>query len=294
MCFFSCHKTSFKTISLSFGKALYKGKYKFTNFAKEFIENLKPSVMKIGIIGTGAIGGIIAKKLAATGHEVKVYSSGGQQKLEERALELGVMPSTQDQIVNDIEVLIISIPTMAIPELSDLIAKVSDKVIVIDTSNYYPFRDGGIEDLKNGKVESVWVSETLGRPVIKAFNNLLAHSLEHGGKPEGAKDRIAMAVSGDDAEAKRIVSALVNDTGYDVVDAGTLVNSWRHQPGTPAYCTELTADELRRALTHGEKQEAANLRDYVIGKFMKLSVPPTHEEVVAMNRSLFPENPKLH
>lgn len=214
--------------------------------------------------------------------------------MEERALELGVMPSTQDQIVNDIEVLIISIPTMAIPELSDLIAKVSDKVIVIDTSNYYPFRDGGIEDLKNGKVESVWVSETLGRPVIKAFNNLLAHSLEHGGKPEGAKDRIAMAVSGDDAEAKRIVSALVNDTGYDVVDAGTLVNSWRHQPGTPAYCTELTADELRRALTHGEKQEAANLRDYVIGKFMKLSVPPTHEEVVAMNRSLFPENPKLH
>lgn len=250
--------------------------------------------MIIGIIGTGAIGGIIAKKLAATGHEVKVYSSGGQQKLEERARELGVRPSTKDQIIVDVEVLIISVPTIAIPELSDLIAKISDKVIVIDTSNYYPFRDGEIEDLKNGKVESVWVSKTLGTPVIKAFNNLLAHSLEHGGKPEGTEDRIAMAVSGDDAEAKRIVSALVNDAGYDAVDAGNLANSWRHQPGTPAYCTELTVAELKQALADGEKQEAAHLRDYVIRKFMEFSTPPTHEEVVALNRSLFPKNPKKH
>lgn len=103
--------------------------------------------------------------------------------MEERARELGVIPSTKYQIIADVEVLIISVPTIAVPELSDLIAKVSDKVIVIDTANYYPFRDGEIEDLKKGKVESAWVSETLGKPVIKAFNNLLAHSLEHGGKP---------------------------------------------------------------------------------------------------------------
>lgn len=250
--------------------------------------------MKIGIIGTGAIGGIIAKKLAATGHEVKVYSQGEQQKLEERARELGVTPSTKYQIIKDVEVLIVSVPVIAIPELSDLIAKVSDKVIVIDTSNYYPFRDGEIEDLKKGKVESVWVSETLGRPVIKAFNNLLAYSLEHGGKSEGDKDRIAMALSGDDQQAKEIVSTLIKDAGFDAVDAGLLADSWRHQPGTPAYCTELNADELRRALTYGEKQEAAHLREYVIGKFMKFSTPPTHEEVVALNRSLFPINPKKH
>ncbi|WP_419698480.1 NADPH-dependent F420 reductase [Mucilaginibacter sp. NFX135] len=250
--------------------------------------------MKIGIIGTGAIGGIIAKKLAATGHEVKVYSSGGQQKLEERARELGVMLSTKDQIIVDVEVLIVSIPTIAIPELSDIIAKVSNNVIVIDTSNYYPFRDGEIEDLKSGKVESVWVSETLGRPVIKAFNNLLAHSLESGGKPEGAKDRIAMAVSGDDQQAKEIVSTLINDAGFDAVDAGTLADSWKHQPGTPAYCTELTGEELHQALADGDKENAAYLRDQAIGKFMNFSMPPAHEEVVAMNRSLFPENPKRH
>jgi len=250
--------------------------------------------MKIGIIGTGAIGGTIAKKLAMAGHEVKVYSKGEQQKLEERARELGVLASTKDDIIDDVDVVIISVPTVAVQELSGLIANVSDRVIVIDTSNYYPFRDGEIEDLKNGKVESVWVSETLGRPIIKAFNNLLAYSLEHGSKPEGAKDRIAMAVSGNDAEAKKIVSALVGNMGYDAVDAGSLADSWRHQPGTPAYCTELSAADLRRALGNGDKENAAHLRDQAIGKFMKFTIPPTHEEVVTMNRSLFPENPKRH
>jgi predicted dinucleotide-binding enzyme len=243
--------------------------------------------MKIGIIGTGAIGGTIAKKLAIAGHKVKVYSKGVQQKLKERARGLGVSASTKDDVINNVDVVVVSVPTAAIPETSDLFVNVSDKVIVIDTANYYPFRDGEIEGLKNGKVESVWVSETLGRPVIKAFNNLLAHSLEYGGKPEGAKDRIAMAMSGDDQQAKEIVSTLINDTGFDAVDAGTLADSWRHQPGTPAYCTELNADELRRALTDGEKQEAIRLRDYAIVKFMEFSSPPTHEEVVAMNRSLF-------
>jgi predicted dinucleotide-binding enzyme len=250
--------------------------------------------MKIGIIGAGAIGGTIAKKLVIAGHEVKIYSQGEQQRLEERARELGVSASTKDQIIADIEVLIVSVPTIAVPELSDLMAKVSDNVIVIDTSNYYPFRDGEIEDLKNGKAESVWVSETLGRPVIKAFNNLLAHSLEHGGKSEGAKGRIAMAVSGDDQQAKEVVSALINNAGFDAVDAGTLADSWRHQPGTPAYCTELGVADLRRALVNGDKENAPNLRDQAIGKFMKFSTPPTHEEVVVLNRSLFPENPKKH
>ena len=250
--------------------------------------------MKIGIIGTGAIGGTIAKKLTAAGHKVKVYSKGERQKLEERALELGVMPSTEDQIIKDVEVLIVSVPTIAVPGISDLFADVSDKVIVIDTSNYYPFRDGEIQDLKNGKIESIWVSETLGRPVIKAFNNLLAHSLEHGGKPEATKDRIAMAVSGDDHQAKEVVSGLINDAGFDAVNAGTLADSWRHQPGTPAYCTELIVAELRQALGNGDKENTAHLRDLAIGKFMEFSTPPTHEEVVAMNRSLFAKNDRKH
>lgn len=103
-----------------------------------------------------------------------------------------------------------------------------------------------------------------------------------------------MAVSGDDQYAKEIVSGLINDTDFDAVDAGILADSWRHQPGTPAYCTELTVAELKQALSDAEKQQAAHLRDYAIGKFMQLPTAPTHEDVLALNRSLFLENPERH
>ncbi|MCU7552871.1 NADPH-dependent F420 reductase [Chitinophagaceae bacterium LB-8] len=249
--------------------------------------------MKIGVIGTGAIGGTIAKKMAVAGHEVKVYNAEGPDSLKKRAQELGVSPSVIDEIVNDVDVVILSIPTKAISDLpKDLFADVSENVILVDTSNYYPFRDGEIEELKNGKVESVWVAETLGRPVIKAFNNLLAHSLEFGGKPEGTEGRIAMAVSGDDDKAKKIIANLINDAGFDIVDAGSLSESWRHQPGTPAYCTELNAAELKQAFNDGIKEKAPGLRDAAITKLMRYTSQPSHEEILELNRSLFPKNPK--
>jgi 8-hydroxy-5-deazaflavin:NADPH oxidoreductase len=244
--------------------------------------------MKLGIIGTGAIGSTIAKKLAAAGHAVKVNNADKPHELAKKAKELGATPATINEVVKDVEVIIVSVPTVAIPELpKDLFTGVPDDVIVVDTSNYYPFRDGEIEELKNGKVESVWVSEQLGRPVIKAFNNLLAHSLAHLGKSEGEEGRIAMAVSGDDENAKKIVSRLINDAGFDAVDAGSLSESWRHQPGTPAYCTELNVPELKEALADGIKDKASELRDLAIINFMERTTSPTHEDVVAANRSLF-------
>jgi 8-hydroxy-5-deazaflavin:NADPH oxidoreductase len=249
--------------------------------------------MKIGIIGTGAIGGTLAKKLAAAGHQVKVSNTRELQELEKVAKELGVIPAIIHEVVKDVEVIIVSVPTIAIPKLSkDLFKNVPDEVIIVDTGNYYPFRDGEIEELKNGKVESVWVSEQIGRPVIKAFNNLLAHTLEHLGKPEGGEGRIALAVSGDDENAKKMISGLINDTGFDAVDAGSLSESWRQQPGTPAYCTELNIAELRQALNDGIKDNAPQLRDQAITTFMERTAPPSHEEMVALNRSLFPVNPK--
>jgi len=249
--------------------------------------------MKIGVIGTGAIGGTIAIKMAVAGHEVKVYNTEGPDRLKKRAQELGVSPSIIGEIVNDVDVIILSIPTKAIQDLpKDLFANIPENVILVDTTNYYPFRDDEIEELKNGKVESVWVAEALGRPVIKAFNNLLAHSLEHAGKPEGADRRIAMAISGDDEKAKAVVAGLINDAGFDIVDAGSLSESWRHQPGTPAYCTELNAAELKQALIDSVREKAPGLRDAAITKLMGCTVPPSHEEIVELNRSLFPKNPK--
>lgn len=249
--------------------------------------------MNIGIIGTGAIGGTIAKKMAATGHNVKISNSDQGDKLKARALELGVSPAAITDVVQDVDVIILSVPTMAIPTLpKDLLAEVKENVIVVDTSNYYPFRDADIEEIKNGKVESVWVSEQLGRPVIKAFNNLLAETLANGGKQPGAPDRIAMAVAGADTEAKKTITGLINDAGFDAVDSGELSQSWRHQPGTPAYCTELNAEELKQAFSDGVKEQAPFLRDKAIADLSSLPSYPSHPDVVKYNRGLFQKNPK--
>lgn len=184
-------------------------------------------------------------------------------------------------------------PTIAIPTLpKDLLANVPENVIVVDTSNYYPFRDADIEEIKKGKVESVWVSEQLGKPVIKAFNNLLAETLANGGKETGAENRIAMAVAGDNTEAKKTITELINDAGFDAVDSGNLSESWRHQPGTPAYCTELTAEELKQALSNAVKEGAPLLRDKAIADLSSLPSYPSHQDVVKYNRGLFQKNPK--
>jgi predicted dinucleotide-binding enzyme len=250
--------------------------------------------MKIGIIGTGAIGGTIAKKMAEAGHSVKVTNTEQGDKLKARATELGVSSATLENVVRDVDIIILSVPTMAIPTLpKDLFAKVPENVIVVDTSNYYPFRDADIEEISNGKVESVWISEQLQRPVIKAFNNLLAETLANGGKEAGGENRIAMALAGDDTQAKKIISSLINDAGFDQVDSGVLSESWRHQPGTPAYCTELNIDELKEALADGIKEDASYIRDKAIAELSALPSYPSNKEVVNFNRKLFPKNPKL-
>lgn len=250
--------------------------------------------MKIGIIGAGAIGGTIAKKMVDTGHSVKINNSDGAEKLKARAEELGASPATTEEAIKDVDVVILSLPTFAIPSLpKNLFANVPEDVIVVDTSNYYPFRDADIEEIKNGKVESVWVSEQLGRPVVKAFNNLLAETLANEGKVEGSENRIAMAMAGDDEKAKKVIARLINDAGFDAVDSGSLSESWRHQPGTPAYCTELTAEELKQAFSDAVKEEASTIRDSAIVKLSALSSYPSNSEVVEFNRNLFPKNPKL-
>ena len=144
----------------------------------ESLQYLKIKQMKIGIIGTGAIGGTIAKKMIKAGHQVKVSNRDIFEELEKKANEIGALPASLMDVVKDVDVVILSIPTIAIPDLpKNLFEESPQDLIVVDTSNYYPFRDGEIEELKAGKVESVWVSEQIGRPVIKAFNNLfISHS----------------------------------------------------------------------------------------------------------------------
>lgn len=242
--------------------------------------------MKIGIIGTGSIGGTLARKLVEAGHDVRVANSRGTDAVKAFADEVGATAAEAQGAVKDAAAIILSIPFSAIPDLpGDLFDGVPAGVPVIDTGNYYPdMRDPRIADIDDGKPESVWVSETLRRGVVKAFNNILAHSLAELGRPEGASDRLAVAVAGDEPDHKRIAMKLVNQIGFDPVDAGTLADSWRQQPSTPAYCCDWNAAEMRDALNAAQPGMAEQKRDRLAEQFGKLGENPTHAEVVASNR----------
>ncbi|MDQ6596455.1 3-hydroxyisobutyrate dehydrogenase [Bacillus salipaludis] len=246
--------------------------------------------MRFGIIGAGPIGSIISKKLVKNGHDVKIADARGIERLEGK--ELAGTPVHVEDAIKNIEVLIISLPIKALPSIRNIINQVGEEVIIVDTSNYYPYRDDKIEEIENGMVESVWVSNQLGRPIIKAFNNLLAYTLENEGTSEGTSGRIAIAIAGNELSKKQLVMDVVNEIGFDAVDSGSLSDSWRQQPGTPAYCTELTKDELMIALKKANKEKAPLLRNKVMERFGELlaekkEVEFSHKDIVNLNREIY-------
>lgn len=192
-----------------------------------------------------------------------------------------------EEVIKNIDVLIISIPFHALPSIRNVIDEVGEEVVVVDTSNYYPQMSGKIEEVENGMVESVWVSNQLNRSIIKAFNNLLAYTLEHEGTPEGNSGRIATAITGNDVQQKQKIMNIANELGFDTVDSGSLNDSWRQQPGTPAYCTELTKEELTDALKKANKEKAPFLRDKAMEILSAAAGKYSHEEIVNLNRELY-------
>jgi 8-hydroxy-5-deazaflavin:NADPH oxidoreductase len=213
--------------------------------------------MKIGIIGAGMIGGTLARRLTALGHKVVVANSRGPETLTQFAAETGARAGTAAEAARAGEIVIVTIPQRAVPELPhDLLAGVPQHVAVVDTGNYYPSRDGRIDPIEDGQVESAWVAEHLGRPVIKSFNNIVSQSLLDNGRPRGAPGRIALPVAGDPPEARQKVMRLVDELGFDPVDAGSLEDSWRQQPGTPCYAADLDARRLKEALAAADRSPA--------------------------------------
>jgi len=206
--------------------------------------------MRIGIIGAGNIGGALTRRFRDLGHDVFVANSRGPETLAKLANETGAKPVTVSEAANAGDVVIVTIPERNIPELpKNLFADVGKDVAVVDTGNYYPQqRDGKIAEIENGMTESRWVERQLGHPVIKAFNNIYAQHLLERGKPAETKGRIALPVAGDDAGAKTVVMRLIDELGFDPVDAGGLDESWRQQPATPVYATDHDAEGVRRAL----------------------------------------------
>ncbi|MET7297229.1 hypothetical protein ABZS79_34955 [Streptomyces griseoloalbus] len=143
-----------------------------------------------------------------------------------------------------------------------------------------------IEGVGQGQAESVWVSEQLGRPVAKAWNAVLEGTLKTKGVPAGTPGRIALPVAADSDKAKEVAMRLVDETGFDPFDAGTLADSWRQQPATPAYCTELTFDKLGPALQAADREKTPAIRDRQIQYLASLPSLPPLNEIVELNRSL--------
>jgi predicted dinucleotide-binding enzyme len=218
--------------------------------------------MQIGIIGAGSMGEILARHLAERGHHVSIANSRGPESLTALAAEMGAQPVSVVDAARAGDIVILAIPTKAVADLPrSLFANAPSSVVVIDIGNYHPqLRDGRIDAIDRGMLDSQWVAQQIGRPVIKAFNNILAASLLKKGVPRGTKGRIALSVAGDSSDAKATVSRLVDELGFDPVDGGSLDDSWRQQPGTPAYCHDLEATALQRALAEADRSRIADYR----------------------------------
>ncbi len=246
--------------------------------------------MNIGVIGIGAIGGTIAKKLAKAGHTVKVANSRGKDAVKDFASEIGAVPSDLTDIGEGVDVLIISIPYGAIPDLpGSVFDKLPENAIIVDTGNFYPeVRNEQIDGLGDGETESLWLSKRIGRPVVKTFNNLLAYTLAELGREKGAEGRIAMQVAGDDEAQKMTVMQLVDQCGFDPYDAGNLEDSWKMQPTSAGYCCDYTAEELKEVKEKSDQtpEVVAKRRAYVMTHFDELvGGDYSHENIIRMNRA---------
>src|SRR5262245_38813576 len=208
------------------------------------------------------MGTTLARHFVGLGHDVSIANSRGPASLAALAADIGAVPVSVADAAKAGDIVILAIPTKAVADLPrSLFANLPSSVVVIDIGNYHPeLRDGRIDDIERGLLDSQWVAQQIGRPVIKAFNNILASSLLEKGVPAGTPGRIALPVSGDSADAKAVVLGLVDELGFDPVDGGVLDDSWRQATGTPAYCRDLDANALRRALAEADRSRIAEYR----------------------------------
>lgn len=243
--------------------------------------------MKIGIIGAGEIGGTLIRQYTKAGHRVKMANASGPAKLKPLASETGASPVVLANVVKDVDVIVISVPSIGILKLpKDIVNSVPDATPIVDTCNYYPIVSGVIQEILEGMHESVWVSRQIRRPVVKAYNSIFFRSLVHAGLPEGHPARIALPIAGDDKNAKEIVASLINDSGFDSFDHGTLEDSWRQEPGSPVYCTDLTLAQLKKSIVKAKKELLPARRELGLKHIMQ-DGPEHWKELVKLNRKIY-------
>jgi predicted dinucleotide-binding enzyme len=203
----------------------------------------------IGLIGAGKIGSQLARLAVASGYDVVISNSRGPETLRALVQELGpkVRAATPLEAAKAGDIVVVTIPLKNIESVP--VEPLAGK-IVIDTNNYYPERDGRIAELDD---ESTTTAELLQRhlpkaKVVKAFNHIYASQLTTDGRPRGDAERRALVIAGDDEQAKAKVAALLDQFGFDTVDAGPLSEGWRIQRDTPGYGPRRNAADLRRDL----------------------------------------------
>jgi 8-hydroxy-5-deazaflavin:NADPH oxidoreductase len=218
--------------------------------------------MRIGIIGAGNMGATLAFRLTRLGHQVTIANSRGPGTLADVAARTGATPVPITQVSSKADVVIVAIPEKGVTALAaGLLSTLPEDTVVVDTGNYVPqLRDGHIDAIDAGLPESQWVQSQLRRPVVKAFNTIRPASLADLGKPAGAEGRIAIPVAGDDPAARAVVRELVDQLGFDGLDAGSLAESWRQQPGTPVYTADLPLDAAQQALADATPEQTASWR----------------------------------
>jgi 8-hydroxy-5-deazaflavin:NADPH oxidoreductase len=218
----------------------------------------------LGLIGSGNIGSTLARLAVDAGLDVVVSNSRGPETLADLVAELGprARAATAEEAAAAGDWVVVTIPFGKYQQVSP--EPLAGK-IVIDTGNYYPQRDGEIAELASGATNSELVQRHLERSfVVKAFNNIYFEHLRTLARPTGAPDRTALPIAGDDADAKQQVTVLMDTLGYDVVDVGTLADSWRVEPDTPVYGVVYQADPAAPMTTDpGHPADAAKVRDAV-------------------------------
>jgi predicted dinucleotide-binding enzyme len=198
--------------------------------------------MKIGVIGSGRVGGTLVRRFETAGHDVVVANSRGPQTLATLADQTGAKAGTVVEAARDTDLVVLAVP---LPAVESLPTDAFQGKIVVDADNYY----GGIPEInETGETSSRWTAEHLpGAKVVKAFNSIHAAEMAVGA---AAADGgvIALPIAGDDPMAKQTVMTMLEELGFDPIDAGGLDDSWRQQPGSPASGDAMDATHLRQAL----------------------------------------------
>src|SRR5579864_5265761 len=208
----------------------------------------------MGLIGAGHIGSQLARLAVAHGYDVVLSNSRGPETLSSLVAELGpkARAATPVEAAKAGDIVVVTIPLKNYRQVP--VEPLRGK-IVIDTNNYYPQRDGHIPELDN---ESTTTAELLQAhlpksKVVKGFNHIYAAELTTHGQPAGTKNRRALVIAGDDKDAKAAVTHLLDQFGFDTVDAGPLKEGWRIQRDTPGYGPRRTVEELRRDLAAAKR-----------------------------------------